>query len=492
MLSNKSTSGRVVFTALFAATCITFGFLLATGFETPSKSIAQSSINAPLPLVGEDGSSPFVAVAERVKPVVVNISAEREVSNHPSVPDLFDWGPFFREPRRQPRIPRVTSGGSGIIISEDGYILTNNHVISEANKIVVKFADGTEHPAEIIGADPETDVALIKVNSSIPASMVAKIGDSDLIRIGEWAIAVGNPFGLDWTLTVGVISASGRSNLNIGGGGGPSYQNFIQTDASINFGNSGGPLLNIKGEVIGVNTAINAQGQGIGFAIPINLARRVVDQLMTSGEVKRGYLGVIPTELDELKREALGIDPEVEGVFMDNVQPNTPAQEGGLKGGEVVIAIDGQKVKNVTEFRFKIADYPPGSKVKMTIWKDGKTKELTFKLGDRSEYLSLASNQTERRSNSWLGIEVTSTKGNAGERFQVTDLKGALVVGIEPNSPAQGLLQMGDVIVEVGGYEVESPEDFRKASESLKDRKKAIPFWVMRDGRRTFVPIRPE
>lgn len=492
---------RTISTLLFAVVCISLGFMFATGWETPARLSAQTEkdvikaiSNPHVPLLTEEGNSPFVEIAEKVKPVVVNIQAEKELEGHPAVPfDIFDWGPFFGEPPdKQPRrMPKVTSGGSGIIIDENGLILTNNHVISNASNIIVKFADESESPAEIIGADPETDVALIRVKNKIDPSMVARLGDSDKIRIGEWALAIGNPFGLDWTVTVGVISARGRSNLNIGGGEGPSYQNFIQTDASINFGNSGGPLVNIYGEVIGVNTAINAQGQGIGFAIPINLARSIAEQLLSSGEVKRGYLGVVPTELDEVRREALDISNDIVGVFIQEVQPNTPAAEGGLKGGEVILEIEGKPVKHITEFRFRIAEYAPDSVIKMTVWRDGKIVDLKFKLGDRSEYLTTAASPGPSFK-TWLGIEVDETNGQLGKRWGLDGAKGALVIGVKQDSPAEGFVNRGDVIVEVGGEEIRSVGDFINVAEKLKDRKRAIPFWVLRNDRRTFIPIRPE
>jgi len=502
MNNSQSTLKRIAYTGIFAVVCIALGFMLATGWETPARVNAINTTAKPtpitgshLPLIDEAGNSPFVAVAEKVQPVVVNIQAEKELEGHSNIPfDIFDWGPFFRQPpdkNRQRRLPKVTSGGSGIIIDESGLILTNNHVVSEATKITVKFADMSEQSAEIIGVDPETDVALIKVKDKIPPEMVAKLGDSDNIRIGEWAIAIGNPFGLDWTVTVGVVSARGRSNLNIGGDQRLHFQNFIQTDASINYGNSGGPLVNIRGEIIGVNTAINAQGHGIGFAIPINMARKVAEQLQANGVVHRGYLGVYPTELDEVKREALGIDNDINGVFIDGVQENTPASEGGLKGGEVVIAIDGQSVENLTDFRFKIADFPPNAKIKMTVWQDRKIKEMKFKLGERSDYLKIA-NVLIKPSHTWLGIEVAPTDSREGQRWGVNDLKGALVIQVEPDSHADGILEPGDVIVEIGGEEIRSVKDFYRMAEKLKDREKAIPFWVNRNGRRTFIPIRPK
>lgn len=499
-MQKKDSYKRLGYSITFALVCIGLGFMMATGWQTPSVLNADTTIRMPVkpasvPLIDDEGNSPFVAIAEKVQPVVVNITVEKEVASHPDVYfDLFDWGPFFGEPPRRNKSfkkPTITSGGSGIIIDNDGLILTNNHVVSEASKITIKFADDSEREAEVIGTDPETDVALIKVDSEIPAGMVARLGDSDKIKIGEWAIAIGNPFGLDWTLTVGVISARGRSNLAIGGGQGPSFQNFIQTDASINFGNSGGPLLNIHGEVIGINTAINAQGQGIGFAIPINQARKVAEKLLKEGVVKRGYLGVFPTELDEMKREALGIEDEINGVFIQSVEENTPAEEGGLRGGEVVLEIEDEPIENLKDFRFKIADFPPDSKVKMKVWQNGDVRTLKFKLGDRNEYLKIARTPV-KQPDYWLGIDVANTDSPQGMRWGLNEYKGALVIGVAPDSPASGFLEPGDIIVEINGEEVRDADDFKTIAGKFDDRKRAIPFWVMRDGRRTFIPIRPD
>ncbi|MDK9700363.1 MAG: trypsin-like peptidase domain-containing protein, partial [bacterium] len=244
-----------------------------------------------------NGESPFVAIAEKIKPAVVNIQVEKkgvdsDVMRFHSFRDFF-FDPFNQEEEQAPnpnerrmRTPKQSSSGSGFIVGTDGLILTNNHVVEGADRIMVKFEEGKELTAEIVGRDPDTDLALIKVKETFSDAEVINWGDSEKLKVGEWAIAVGNPFGLDWTVTVGVISAKGRSNLPIAGGG-PAFQDFIQTDASINFGNSGGPLLNIHGEVIGINSAVNTQGQGIGFAIPSNMAQRVMAQLQAKGKVTR-------------------------------------------------------------------------------------------------------------------------------------------------------------------------------------------------------------
>ncbi|MBC8205165.1 MAG: trypsin-like peptidase domain-containing protein, partial [FCB group bacterium] len=337
---------------LMAVTFILIGIIFASRMEWTDTTVAEVQTPIiPAKSVVNLGltESPFIAVAEMVKPAVVSISSEME-STVPRMQDFFDRGPFrdFFEPRTpqkmQPR--KAQSGGTGIIISSDGYILTNNHLAEKAAKITVTLADGDEYEAEIAGADPMTDVALLKIDKNLKPSQVAKLGDSDAIKIGQWAIAIGNPFGLDWTVTVGVISAKGRGGLNISGGG-PDLQNFIQTDASINFGNSGGPLVNIRGEVIGINTAINTQGQGLGFAIPINMARQVVDQIKNEGKVSHGYLGMLPAPLTNAKKEALGLDKDVKGIFVDHVEPNTPADEGGLEPGDVIVELENEKIADV-------------------------------------------------------------------------------------------------------------------------------------------------
>ncbi|MDP8227869.1 MAG: Do family serine endopeptidase [Candidatus Electryoneaceae bacterium] len=508
MSKNQSTLKRIWATVAFAVVCFAIGYLMATDWGAPVRISVQHDPDHPVldnsrmptvgPLFDEEGNSPFVKVAEAVKPTVVNISAERRVEGQSILPfDLFNMRPFFGDPdnRSERRTPHITSGGSGIIVDTEGYILTNNHVIDGAESIKVKFADQSELIAEVVGTDPETDIALIKVNAELNDDMVAHFGNSDQIRIGEWAIAVGNPFGLNWTVTVGVISACGRSNLAIGGQG-PSYQDFIQTDASINFGNSGGPLVNIRGEVIGVNTAINAQGQGIGFAIPVNLVNKVITQLRSSGEVQRGYLGIFPTELDEMRREALGFDLDVQGVFVNGVQTDTPADEGGMKSGDVIISINGESVENVTDFRFRIADFPPGTSIDMTVLRSGdRRKQLNFVLGDRSEYLQAdedTPNIQQESEQNWLGLEVAPTDGRQGRRLGVENIRGILVIGVELDSPSAEFIQPGDVITEIGNREVISVEDFYEVAEQLKDRRKAIAFWVIREGRETFIPIRPD
>ncbi len=419
-------------------------------------------------------SSPFVAVAERLKPSVVNIIVEK---SHPDglerfLPDdSFHGGDF-----------NWTTGGSGVIVDSRGHVLTNNHVIRRAEEIQVRFADGTERSAELVGSDPETDLALLDVGS-LPEAWVATLGDSDGIHIGDWALALGNPLGLDWTLTVGVISAKGRSDLLIEGGG-PIFQDFIQTDASINFGNSGGPLANVRGEVIGINTATDAEAHGIGFAIPINMARDVLGELLEKGYVRRGYLGMVPGELDELKREALYLPPDTQGIFVESVAPGTPAEAGGLRGGDVILALDGEPVKDVQDFRLRIAEHEPGARLELRLLRKGEERSLEFVLADRSEYVQAAREGVRSRSDSWLGITVSELPGPGSEREAIEVATGVLVTRIAPESPAWSRLQPGDVIGKLQDSPVEDLQQWQELTEEMGTPKRAVLMTVYVQGRK--------
>lgn len=448
-----------------------------------------------VPLITESGESPFVAVAERVAKTVVNVTSDRKVERM-SADEFFKdtplWEFFHWNVPRRDREYIVPSTGSGIIIGREGYILTNNHVVEEAERLTVKAHDGEEYDAVIIGTDPETDVAVIKVDHTFSGEEVALPGNSDEIKIGDWAIAMGNPLGLDWTLTVGVISATGRTNLAIAGGG-PSYQNFIQTDASINYGNSGGPLCNIHGEVIGVNSAINPSGQGIGFAIPINMAMKVVDQLRESGKVARGYLGMLPRELTSDLRSAVGLEDGRTGVFVERVDDATPADKGGLEAGDVIVEFAGKKIADVTQFRLLVADQPPGSPVSAKVVRDGKEKKLSFVLGDRSELVGLfgQSGEPEPAAESWLGVEVENISSDVAKALGLEEVSGVIVTEVDPDGPASRKLKERDVIIEIDRLEVANLSDFKRIAEKYKDTRKALLFRVIRNGSKTFEAIEP-
>lgn len=450
-------------------------------------------------LINDHGESPFVPVAERVGPTVVHISSDKVMSGANPMDEFFENQPFWEFFHKRDggggggnrqREFHAPSTGSGMIISRDGFILTNNHVVENADKVTVKTQNGQEYEAKIIGADPETDVAVIKVDHNFEANEVSLIGNSDNLRVGDWAIAMGNPLGLEWTLTVGIVSARGRSNLAIAGGG-PSFQDFIQTDASINFGNSGGPLCNIHGEVIGVNTAINPSGQGIGFAIPINMAMKVVDQLRENGKVARGYLGMLPRELTAELRSATGVAAEQHGVFVERVDPNTPASVGGLEAGDVVTEFDGKVVKDVQQFRMAVADVPPGRGVVAKIIREGKPQSLEFVLGDRAA-LATFMGQGEQRpepSSNWLGIDVGVVNESMARALRLDGTYGVIINEIDENSPAREKLREGDVIIEIDRKPVDDVHGFKEIAAALRNSNKAVLFRIVRDGVKTFEAV---
>jgi serine protease Do len=345
-------------------------------FQTPPVAPAAS---APGGNTGPE--TPFVRVAEIVTPAVVNISTVstgkgrtpgdtfRPFGDDPFFRDFFDR--FFEG---MPHRRQQKSLGSGLIIEKSGLILTNNHVIKDADEITVRFSNNQETKGKVVGTDPKTDLAVIRVDTKTDLPVV-KLGDSDSLRVGEWAIAIGNPFGLDHTLTVGVISATGRSEVGIA-----AYENFIQTDASINPGNSGGPLLNIRGEVVGINTAIVASGQGIGFAIPINMARKVMDDLVKRGKVTRGWLGVGIQPLTLELAKSFGLSGE--GVLVNQVMPKSPAEAAGIKVGDVILEIAGKSVKDSRELQRVIAEAEVGKPVELKILREKAQHSVSVRVGE--------------------------------------------------------------------------------------------------------------
>ena len=378
---------KILGLTLYGLFLLSLGVYLHASFVAAPPSLRSTPSVIKEVLVPDRGSlaaqSAFVKVAEQITPAVVNISTVstrkgktpgdlfRPFGHDPFFHDFFDR--FFEGP---PKGHRQTSLGSGLIVDRAGYILTNNHVIKDADQIMVKLASQQEHKAKVIGADPKTDLAVIRivVNQNLPA---ADLGNSDGLRVGEWAIAVGNPFGLDHTVTVGVISATGRSDVGIA-----TYENFIQTDASINPGNSGGPLLNIKGEVIGINTAIVASGQGIGFAIPINMAKKIVDDLVKKGKVTRGWLGVGIQPLTPELSHSFDLPSASEGVLVNRIMPQSPAEVAGLREGDIITTLDGQKISDPRQLQRMAADLPVGKMIEVGVIRDGKPMSVRLKVGE--------------------------------------------------------------------------------------------------------------
>ncbi len=399
----------------------------------------------------------FVGVAERLKPSVVNINTTQKIQTSRRRLDPFSRGPFreffgeefFERFFNLPREFERRSLGSGVIVDAKGLILTNNHVVEQADEIRVTLVDERTFEAKVIGTDSKTDLAVIQIEGAKDLQP-AVLGDSDKIRTGEFVIAVGHPFGLSYSVTVGVVSATHRAGMGI-----TTFEDFIQTDASINFGNSGGPLLNIDGKVIGINTAIVARGQGIGFAIPINLAKEIVDQLIKTGRVTRGWLGVVIQPLTEELAQQFGVEAGA-GVLIADVVEGGPADKAGLKTGDVVEVFAGKPVTDVRQLQRLVAGVRPGKKVSIKVKRQKEDLALTVTVEEMpSEEIVTGIPESLER----YGFAVQDLTPELREQFQVEE-GGVLVSSVEPGSPAfRRGLRPGDVILEVNRQPVQSRRD---------------------------------
>ncbi len=405
----------------------------------------------------------FADLAERLEPAVVNV---RVTKVGPAVTSPFEGTPFedfFRQAPGQRR-QRVQGAGSGFVISPEGFIVTNNHVVEGAREVKVTFASGDEYPARVVGRDPKVDIALVKVDPKASLPSVA-LGDSDKLRIGDWVLAIGNPFGLEGTVTAGIVSAKGRVI-----GAGP-YDDFLQTDAAINPGNSGGPLFNLRGEVVGINTAIVAGGQGVGFAIPINLAKTLLPQLREEGRVTRGWLGVVIQPVTPSLARSLKLK-EARGALVADVLPDSPAARAGLKQGDVITHVQGQKIEESNALPRLVAGLKPGTKVELGVLRDGRTQTLTLPLGrmpDEDQAASAGGGEDDHAAR--VGVALADVPRALARQLNLPPGRGALVTAVEASSPADRAgVRPGDVIVEVNRHPVASPqavvEAIRKAPAS--------------------------
>ena len=499
---DSRTSPRPYRTALrLAALAGAIGLVLGTTqFATGDSEAAISTTpSSPAPTAlpaSRSGAPRFADLIEQVQPAVVNIATKRKLKagpaqfrmngrpadpNDPQMQEFFErffGGPLpgFGGPGRE-----VRSAGSGFVIDAAGYIVTNNHVVEEADEITVTFQDGTRLEATLAGRDPKTDLALLKVEPRKPLPTVA-LGDSDSARVGDWVIAIGNPFGLGGTATAGIISARGRDIQS-----GP-YDDYLQVDAPINRGNSGGPIFDETGRVIGVNTMIyspNGGSVGIGFAIPASTVAHVVGELRDDGKVDRGWLGVQIQGLDEDMAAGLGLE-DTHGALVADVVAGSPAGKAGLKPGDVVRSFDGKPVKAARDLSRAVADTADGSRAKIEVLRDGKALDLTVRIAklDEGDEPLLAGNAAGATGGD-LGLQL------APAAAQGADGDGALVVGVRPGSAAAELgLAEGDIIRQVGAEPVKSPADVGKAVKQARaaDRKSVL-LLVERDGRRSFVPL---
>lgn len=443
------------------AMSVAFGLVLGVGFSWVPEIQAQKS--------GTDwifgGTTPasFADLAREVKDAVVNISTTKNLRRGPYYQLNRDY--FRRHFRQNPGgAKRPNSLGSGFILDSDGYILTNAHVIRGADEILVKLADGRTFNARIIGMDEKSDIAVIKVNAkgSLPT---VRLGNSDQLRVGDWVVAIGNPFGLTQTVTSGILSAKGRVI-----GAGP-YDNFLQTDASINPGNSGGPLFNLQGEVVGVNTAIIAGGTGIGFAIPINMAKTIIPQLLKQGKVQRGYLGIGLHEVTTELAKSLGLS-KPEGVLVSAVYEGTPAHRAGIRAGDLIMKFDQKPIERSQDLPIYVSQSTVGSVHEVELLRDGKRKQLQVKLGslDKANQAALNPSGTggEAMGNS-LGVAVRDITPQERRHFGISAGEGVAVIRVQPGSPADSVgLQPGDVILEINNDEISGSKDFQKTTRKLR------------------------
>lgn len=443
---------------------LTLLFCLAVALACGRVSEGQAQDNGRTALLS--ASKAFTAVARKAVPAVVYVYVEKEMAGGMQLPFELPF-PFFDQ-IPQPRQPYKAQGsGSGFIISPDGYIVTNNHIVGGVTKILVKTSDGKEYEAKVIGTDPKSDVALIKVDGeNLP---YLEFGDSDALEVGEWVIAVGNPFGetLSGTLTVGVVSAKERTAVGI-----TDYESFIQTDAAINPGNSGGPLLDINGKVVGINTAIASRTggyQGIGFAIPINMAKEIVEQLKTKGKVVRGYLGVMLQPVTQELAQAFGLK-EASGAMITDVVEKSPAAKAGLKNGDLIIKFNDMPVRDMQQLRNKVALTAPGTKIKLTIIRDGKEKEIEATLGNLEE--SSLAELSDGGVIEKLGFAVQDLTPDIASELGYQAGSGVVVTHVEPGSMASRAgIRRGDVIVECNKRRVRNIAEFTKALEETQNQR---------------------
>jgi len=408
----------------------------------------------------------FADLVKKNSPAVVNVFTERVVKGRDRIREFFGPMPFGPGPHDQfreffekffgdiPKDFRQRSLGTGFIIDSKGLMVTNNHVIEGAEKIKVKLAEGKEHDAEVKGRDPKTDLALLQIKGPGPFPYLP-LGDSDAIQVGDWVLAIGNPFGLGHTVTQGIISAKGRVI-----GAGP-YDNFLQTDAAINPGNSGGPLINLKGEVVGINTAIVATGQGIGFAIPSNLAKSIIPQLEEKGKVTRGMLGVqVQTVTPELAK-SFGL-AEPRGALVAEVNPGTPAEKAGIKRGDIIIEFNGTPIKEMNELPRLVAATPPGTKVTVKVLRDGKEKTFSLTVTELKEERQALLGDEEEEEGISVGLAVENLTPELARRFGLKETQGVVVMRVVPGSAAaEAGIRPGDVILELNGQAVRSAIDLQ-------------------------------
>jgi serine protease Do len=441
--------------------------------------------------------SPFIAVGRTVRPAVVNIRTIRSVNDEgigtSPLQEMFRQ--FFPEEEGKGGRFEMPSTGSGFIVASSGDILTNHHVIASAEAIYVRFSgERREYLATLVGDDPSTDLALIQIDPGDRVLPVLEFADSDKLEVGAWAVAVGNPFGnLESSLTVGVISAKGRNDMVIGGLT-PRYQDFIQTDASINFGNSGGPLVNVQGRIIGINTAVNQQGQGIGFAVPSNMVVQIYQHLREHGRVIRGYLGVRTEDVVPVVGQESGGEPE-EGARVVSVLAGSPAADAGLLTGDIVVEYNGQAVDSRNKLQFLIAGSTPGEEVKCEFYRDGGKRSI---LVSPVEWIDKQTSGEASEARNWLGMNTADLDGGdpkvtrLKDMLGVTATTGVMVVSVQENQPAADAgISPGDVIVSIDGHEISDMASYEEVRNLMVARTDPLTILVRTGGTENYVTVAP-
>ncbi|HEY3203628.1 MAG TPA: Do family serine endopeptidase [Thermoanaerobaculia bacterium] len=480
----RTTKRALSFSALIAA-AVVFGMVVASSVNVTPKSEAQRE--TPAARTSRAGSvllPSFADIAQEVMPSVVSITSTDIVKGSrgrrymnpfggEGDPFEFFFGPPTSPRRGQPRDDeehKEVQGGTGFIISEDGYIVTNNHVIEGADKVEVRINNREKYTARLIGKDPATDLALLKVDVKQRLTPLS-LGDSEKLRVGDWVMAIGDPLNFDKTVTVGVVSAKDRSGLTADAAT-RSFENYIQTDAAINFGNSGGPLLNVTGEVIGINTAMFRPAQNIGFAVPVNTLKAILPQLREKGKVVRGFLGINIVNVDSDRAAAFGLKRE-EGAFVESVEPGKPAEKAGVKPGDTIVSVDGVQVKDTRDLIGYVSGKAPGSKVRLGLVREGKETSATAQLaerevegGDRDNPEKLASDDSREK----IGVSVTELTPQLRQMQRIkANVDGLLVVRVKEVSPAaDALIQEGDIITQVNGQKVTTAEEFARLVSKVK------------------------
>jgi len=435
-----------------------------------------------------DWRNGFVQVAKKVQPSVVSIRSERTVMMSPGEgfgEDFFKNTPFedfFKQHGGPPMKRRQMGEGSGVIVDAKGYILTNYHVVASADKLTIRLFDGKELVGKVQGTDPKTDLAVVHVEAqNLP---VAVLGDSDRLQVGEWAIAIGSPFGLEETVTVGVISAKGRTGLGTG-----TYEDFLQTDASINPGNSGGPLVNIDGEVIGINAMIIQPGQGIGFAIPINLAKTIMMELIKQGKVIRPWVGIGIQDLNPELMKSFNVK-EKEGALVSQVYEGSPAEKAGLKVGDIVVEIDGKKIKNSQDVVHEVLKKEVGQKVEIEIIREGKPMKVPVTTREMPSEPTEQKTTPERRE--WFGLRVIDITPDIAQQLGLPKAEGVVIDNVEVGSSSQDAgLMKGDVILEVNRQKVRNENDYQSLMEKTTPGQSVL-FLISRGGSTFFVSLKEE